>query len=423
MFFRNAVFFRFPTTTRLDGLASGLDECQLKPVGPLELSSRGFISPLGRDSDELFVELQGAIWLAVGTEHKILPAAVVNDLLAKKLAEIEEREGRKPGGRTRKRIKDELVTELLPKAFVQPGRVDAVLLIELGLVVVDTSSRKVAENVVTEIRRALGSFPALPLNAEAAPRSVMTAWVEGESLADGLQLGDECELRDPVDQGAVVRCQRQELQGDEVAKHLEAGKQCTRVALSLSDHISFLFGEDLIVRKLKFLEGAVESLESFEAEDLRAEYSARLALMAGEIRALFDLLSKAFRFSSVDADAGTEPPSRSASDSTSPRRAADRLRRMAAEDGVSSVTISAGGKSVTLTADEFMGAAEGQRAYDEAVAIVRETGNTGISHLQRRMKLGYNRAARLIEAMELRGVLSQPNHRGERTVLADKEPA
>ena len=64
--------------------------------------------------------------------------------------------------------------ELLPRAFVRPGRTDALLDLEHGLCVVDTSSRKSGENVVSEIRHALGSFPALPLNAEVAPRAVLT---------------------------------------------------------------------------------------------------------------------------------------------------------------------------------------------------------------------------------------------------------
>jgi recombination associated protein RdgC len=294
MFFRNLTLFRFPTTTKLDALDTGLDECQLKPVG-------GFVSPYGRDNDLLAARQRDAIWLAVGGEDRLLPGSVVNDMLAKKLAEIEQKEGRKPGGRTRKRIKDELITDLLPRAFVKPSRTDALLDLEHGIVVVDTSSRKNAENVVSEIRRALGSFPALPLNAEVAPRSVLTGWIAGEPLPDGLSLGDECELRDPVDQGAVVKCQRQELQGDEIGKHLEAGKQVTRLALTLDDHVSFVLGEDMIVRKFKLLDGAVDQLESTDREDLRAELDARFALMSGEAKRLFAVLEKALKLSKAEA--------------------------------------------------------------------------------------------------------------------------
>lgn len=300
MFFRNLTLFRFPTTTKLDELNTGLGECLLKPVGPLELSSRGFISPFGRGDDELSHTRSDATWLAVGGEDKILPGSVVNDMLAKKLAEIEQKEGRKPGGRTRKRIKDELITDLLPRAFVKPSRTDALIDMGHGVVAVDTSSRKSGENVVSEIRRALGSFPALPLNAEIAPRTVLTGWVAGEEMPEGLSLGDECELRDPIDQGAVVKVQRMELQSDEIAKHLESGKQVTRLALTLDDHVSFVLGEDLVVRKFKLLDGAVDGLESTEREDLRAELDARFVLMAGEFKRLFTVLEAALKLSRAE---------------------------------------------------------------------------------------------------------------------------
>ena len=300
MFFRNLTLFRFPTALDVSQLDELLPEAALKPVGPLELSSRGFISPFGRNEEALSHRIGDAIWLTVGGEDKILPSAVVNDLLAKKLQEIEEKEGRKPGGRTRKRLKDDLLHELLPRAFVRPTRTDALLVLEHGFIAVDTSSRKNGETVVSEIRRALGSFPALPLNAEVAPRSVLTGWIAGEPLPDGLALGEECELKDAMDGGAVVKCQHQELQSDEIAKHLEAGKQVTRLALTLDDHVSFVLGEDLVVRKLKFLEGAVDQLESTERDDLHAELDARFALLSGEVRRLFAVLEPALKLSKAD---------------------------------------------------------------------------------------------------------------------------
>ena len=300
MFFRNLTLFRFPTTLDLADLESHLAECALKPVGPLELSSRGFVPPFGQHGDALSHGIHDALWLTVGGEDKLLPGAVVNDLLQKKLAAIEEKEGRKPGGRTRKRLKDELVTELLPRAFVRPVRSDALLDTTLGVIAIDTSSRKNAETVVSEIRRALGSFPALPVNAETAPRAILTGWIAGDALPDGLSLGDECELRDPSDSGAVVKIQRMELVGDEINKHLEAGKQVTRLALVLDDHVSFVLGEDLVVRKFKLLDGAVDQLESTDRDDIAAELDARFALMAGEFKRLFNVLEKAFKLSKAE---------------------------------------------------------------------------------------------------------------------------
>lgn len=396
MFFRNLTLFRFPlATTGLFDLEEMLQQCALKELGAMQLSSRGFVSPFGRDEEALHHQVGQATWLAVGGWDRLLPPAVVNEYLAKKLAEIEEREGRKPSGRTRKRIKDDVLVELIPKAFIYPSRTDAYLDLARGFICVDASGWKTAENVISEIRRAMGSFPALRLNAEVAPRSVLTAWLAGEPMPDGWALGEECELRDVMDGGAVVRIQNEELETDEVRSHLETGKQCTRLGVIFNDHLSFVIGDDLSIRKLKFLDGAVEKLEDSEREDLRAELDARFALMAGEVGELFESLEQAFKLSRADEG---HVPSPSAAPTAAPAPAKKTPKPKADIGG--------------LGAEDHL--------YESAVVAVRESGRASISHVQRVLKIGYNRAARLLEAMEDAGVVSVPDNRGDRKVLPQK---
>ena len=65
---------------------------------------------------------------------------------------------------------------------------------------------------------------------------------------------------------------------------------------------------------------------------------------------------------------------------------------------------------------------EGDELYDDAVRIVTETRKASISGVQRRLKIGYNRAARMIEAMELAGIVGQAESNGSREVLAPPPP-
>ncbi|MGL5046517.1 MAG: DNA translocase FtsK 4TM domain-containing protein [Shewanella sp.] len=60
--------------------------------------------------------------------------------------------------------------------------------------------------------------------------------------------------------------------------------------------------------------------------------------------------------------------------------------------------------------------------YDEAVAFVTETRRGSISSVQRKFKIGYNRAARIIEQMEAQGIVSAQGHNGNREVLAPPAP-
>ena len=59
----------------------------------------------------------------------------------------------------------------------------------------------------------------------------------------------------------------------------------------------------------------------------------------------------------------------------------------------------------------------GDDLFDKAVAIVARERKVSTSYIQRRLQIGYNRAARLIERMEEDGMISKPNHQGKREIL------
>ncbi len=65
---------------------------------------------------------------------------------------------------------------------------------------------------------------------------------------------------------------------------------------------------------------------------------------------------------------------------------------------------------------------EQDELYDQAVAFVTQSRRASISSVQRQLRVGYNRAARLVEEMEAAGVVSPPEHNGQREVLAPPPP-
>jgi len=79
---------------------------------------------------------------------------------------------------------------------------------------------------------------------------------------------------------------------------------------------------------------------------------------------------------------------------------------------------------VMLPGEKPSGADGGEQdaLYDEAVAVVTESRKASISYVQRRLKIGYNRAARMIEEMEAAGVVSPVQGNGSREVLAPPPP-
>lgn len=296
MYFRNLSLFRFSaaTSSNLATIETALAQHRLRPCGPIEMMTRGFVSPFGRESDELLHRLGDFSLFTVGGEDKLLPASVVNDELANKLAEIVEKEQRRIGAKERKRLKDEVLTDLLPRAFVRSSRQFAYFDLAQGWIVIDTASRKNAEEAVSEVRNAVGRFPATPLAPEESPRALLTHWLASGKLPANLVLGDECELRDPAESGAIVRCRRQDLELDEIKEHLKSGKQVFQLGLEFDERISFVLGEDLVIRKLRFLDIVLDEIDESSLESVRAELDATFTLMTGEIRRLLAALESWF---------------------------------------------------------------------------------------------------------------------------------
>jgi len=77
---------------------------------------------------------------------------------------------------------------------------------------------------------------------------------------------------------------------------------------------------------------------------------------------------------------------------------------------------SSGGNAMGGSAEEI------DELYDQAVAIVTETRRASVSGVQRRLKIGYNRAARMVEEMERSGVVGELQSNGTRDVLAPPPP-
>jgi S-DNA-T family DNA segregation ATPase FtsK/SpoIIIE len=92
------------------------------------------------------------------------------------------------------------------------------------------------------------------------------------------------------------------------------------------------------------------------------------------------------------------------------------------EDVLSDMQITTDGMSVSPTG--LLETVEGEldEFYDQAVAFVTESRRASISSVQRQFRIGYNRAARLVEEMEAAGVVSPPEHNGQREVLAARPP-
>ncbi|CAK0755382.1 Recombination-associated protein RdgC [Gammaproteobacteria bacterium] len=256
MFFKNLYLFRLvkPFDLTPEQLDEHLANALFRPCGPLEMGTLGFVPPLGKTARTLVHAAGGRMMICARSEEKLLPGSVVREMVAEKVAEIEEEQMRKVGRKERDNLKDEVLQDLLPRAFSRSRTTYLYLDPQLHYLIVDSSSPKRAEEITVLLRKCLGSLELLPPQVTTSPAVVMTQWLLGQDIPAGFTVEEQCELRTPGEQGSQVRLDRQDLGAEEVRAHVDAGKQVVKLALTWDDRLSFVFDESLMVRRLRFLD-------------------------------------------------------------------------------------------------------------------------------------------------------------------------
>jgi recombination associated protein RdgC len=296
MWFKNLRLFRLtqPFTLSPEALHDKLAEKTFRPCSSLEPFSYGWTPPLGHDSELLTHAANGYIMLCARKEEKVLPPAVVREMVGEKVRQIEEEQDRTVRRKEREEIRENTLHDLLPRAFTRSTYTYAYISPADGWLVVDAASAPKAEELVSLLRNSLGTLPALPPAVINSPSRVLTDWLGGRSLPGDLTLEDQCELRDASEEGGVIRCSKLDLSSEEIQAHLKAGKRATKLAIQWREHLSCVLCEDLTIKRLRFLDLIQEAAQEVEADDAASRFDADFALMTLELSRFIPALIQVF---------------------------------------------------------------------------------------------------------------------------------
>jgi recombination associated protein RdgC len=288
MWFKNIRAYRLTSSFDLspEQLGEKLAQRGFQPCAKSQAQSAGWVPPLGGESSELVHAAGGRMLLKLKREERLLPATVVREQLEEKVTAIEAEQGRKVYRKERLTMKDEIVADCLPRAFTRSAGVYAYIDTRANWIFVDAASAGRAEELLNLLRECIGSFPVLLPQVNNAPAATMTGWLLHHNLPDDFALGEECELRDPGDEGGVVRCRGVDLLSEEVETHLHAGKQVARLSLSWEERLSMVLAEDLCLRRLKFSDELMKENEAIPEADNAARLDADFALMSDAVTSL-----------------------------------------------------------------------------------------------------------------------------------------
>jgi recombination associated protein RdgC len=272
---------KFPEVS-VEALEEMLEQHRFVGCGPMDRDSHGFTEVFGQDT--LTRKAGDAFWLQIRSETKLLPNAAIKREVAERVEEIREREGRKVGGKEKKRIKEEVIDAMLPTALKVQGVVTATIDPKGGYILVDAASSKKADLVISNILEAIEGIESVRMDF---PNSL------AGKMADLLLSEDEfvftpdsaLVLKGPGSPASTARFAQTNLCAPEVVAHLERGLRPVALEMTWNDRITFTLTEPFGIRKLNFLDLVKDDLGEPEQED--EIINALLTLQAGEFRALF----------------------------------------------------------------------------------------------------------------------------------------
>jgi len=296
MFFKNLQVYRFTRSLdlKIDQLEKDLESFKFKPCGSQDISKLGWVFPMGKSGSMFTHGDDKQILINLKKEEKMLPAGVIKDQLAERVEAIEIEQGRALKKKEKDALKEDIVAQLLPRAFSKTSQTFAWIDAESDMLYVDASSARKAEELISLLRKTLGSLPVVPIQLKNQTDVVMTDWLVEGNLPENFALEDEAELCSALEGGGIIRCKQQDLLCDEIRIHLNNDKFVTKLALNWADSISFIIGEEFALKRIKFSDVVQEQNEGIDKDDFGARFDADFILMTGEIKQLIPAIIDVF---------------------------------------------------------------------------------------------------------------------------------
>lgn len=286
LWFKNAIIYQLNNDNLLNKqtIENALKSALFSPCGNLDTSKMGWVSPYDDNNlDDFIVDMQGHLLLKIKKETKILPAPVIKQALNEKVDKQEKALSRKLSKNEKATLKDEVIIDLMPRAFSKYNHYWLWVDIENKRIIIDCSSFKLAEDILAILRKELGALALTPLSIEKPFEKIMTTWVREKLSFPPFILGDEAELKDPLEGNGIISCKNQDITSDEMLIHLDSGKWVTKLKIIDERGINFIINPDLTLKRIKFDSIILDENEDIGSDEFDKRLEADFYIMANTL--------------------------------------------------------------------------------------------------------------------------------------------
>jgi recombination associated protein RdgC len=291
--FKNVMMYRMVSDWALtpDQLVATLEDARFVECTGSQEKSVGWLEPRGQAHGPLVEVVAGQWLLKLMIEVKVVPGSVVKRKVQDQLEHIEATTGRKPGKKETRELQEDARMALLPMAFSKQSSVLVWIDPKAKLLVLDAGSQAKADEVMTQLIKAIDGLAVLLVNTQTSPAAAMASWLATKVAPPGFSIDRECELKAADESKAVVRYTRHPLDTEEVTQHIAAGKMPTRLALTWGDRVSFVLTEALQLKKVAVLDVVFETAATAAGDGKDDNFDTDVAIATGELSKLLpDLL-------------------------------------------------------------------------------------------------------------------------------------
>jgi recombination associated protein RdgC len=358
----NAIVFK-ATLPSIESMAEKLVLLEHKEIGSQAFACSGFVS--NELTGEMVNEFVGGkgFTFQLRVDQKVLPAAVIKREVDIRAEKIEKEFNRPVPKKQKAEIKSEVLFELLPSALVKTTIVNIYYDINSKYLVVDTTRKAFADMVLAMLIKCCDTVKTETIHVNSVKLGVtakVQSFLESDDTEafEGFDLGHYCRL---VKRGTKQKSTYENADlvsmGEQIVSEIKEGFEVDNITL-VRNETEFKLTNDFHFKSISFDGFALtEDCKDDKAYAFRYEASVKILMLVDVIDASCAMVG--YREDSEEQD----------------------------------------------------------ELYDSVVAFVKEERLGSVTAIQRKFKLGYNRASRIVEMMEANGVVSAPAHNGHREVL------